>query len=111
MGRHAAPVPADEGAEVGADEHAELGAEVGADEGAAVGADEHAELGAAVRVVSGDPTPEELAAVIAVLQRQADEAAAAGRAQAETSPRDGWTRSARGMREPLQQGAWSRSLR
>ncbi|PZE59253.1 acyl-CoA carboxylase subunit epsilon [Curtobacterium sp. MCPF17_001] len=66
---------------------------------------------AGVRVVGGDPTPEELAAVIAVLQRQADEAAAAGRAQTESSPRDGWTRSARGMRGPLQQGSWSRSLR
>ncbi|NII42192.1 regulator of protease activity HflC (stomatin/prohibitin superfamily) [Curtobacterium flaccumfaciens] len=64
-----------------------------------------------VRVVGGDPSPEELAAVVAVLQRQADEAAAAGRAQAETAPRDGWTRSARGMREPLHQGSWSRSLR
>ena len=64
-----------------------------------------------VRVVGGDPTPEELAAVIAVLQRQADEAAAAGRARAESTPRDGWTRSARGMREPLHRGSWSRSLR
>jgi hypothetical protein len=64
-----------------------------------------------VRVVGGAPSPEELAAVVAVLQRQADEAAAAGRAQAETAPRDGWTRSARVMREPLHQGSWSRSLR
>jgi len=81
---------------------------------AAVPADAPADAPASVadvRVVGGHPSPEELAAVVAVLQRQADEAAAVGRAQAETSPRDGWTRSARGMREPLRQGAWSRSLR
>ncbi|GAA1494799.1 acyl-CoA carboxylase subunit epsilon [Curtobacterium herbarum] len=77
---------------------------------AAVPADAPASV-ADVHVVSGNPSPEELAAVIAVLQRQADDAAAAGRARAETTPRDGWTRSARGMREPLHQGAWSRSLR
>ncbi|ROP60391.1 acyl-CoA carboxylase epsilon subunit-like protein [Curtobacterium sp. PhB130] len=66
-----------------------------------------------VQVVSGDPTPEELAAVVAVLQRQADEAAAAGRAQVEVSPRVGWETSARGLRKPLPHGpgAWSRSLR
>jgi hypothetical protein len=80
--RHAAPVPADAPASV-----------------------------ADVRVISGEPSPEELAAVIAVLQRQDDEAAAAGRGPAEASPRDGWDRSARGMREPLQRGSWGRSLR
>ncbi|MBT1605233.1 Maf family protein [Curtobacterium flaccumfaciens pv. betae] len=61
MGRHAAAVPSDEPASV-----------------------------ADVRVVSGDPTPEELAAVVAVLQRQADEAAAAGRAAVVVEPRTGW---------------------
>lgn len=66
-----------------------------------------------VQVVSGDPTPEELAAVVAVLQRQADEAATAGRAQVEVSPRVGWEASARGLRQPLPHGpgAWARSLR
>ena len=66
-----------------------------------------------VRVVSGDPTPEELAAVIAVLQRQADEAAALGRPEITVSPRAGWDASARGLRRPLDhgQGAWVRSLR
>jgi hypothetical protein len=85
MGRHAAAVPADEPVHVGAD----------------------------VRVVAGDPSPEELAAVIAVLQRQADEAAAAGRAEVTVSPRSGWDASARGLRRPLEHGhgAWSRSLR
>jgi molybdopterin biosynthesis enzyme len=85
MGRHAAAVPADEPVPVGAD----------------------------VRVVTGDPTPEELAAVIAVLQRQADEAAAAGRAEVTVSPRSGWDASARGLRRPMEHGggAWSRSLR
>lgn len=84
MGRHAAPVPTDEPASV-----------------------------ADVRVVSGEPTPEELAAVIAVLQRQADEAAAAGRAEVVDEPRTGWQASARGLRRPLDHGpgAWGRSLR
>lgn len=77
---------------------------------AAVPADAPASV-ADVRVVRGGPTPEELAAVIAVLQRQADEAAAAGRAQTVASPRAGWTASARGMRQPLDRGSWSRSLR
>lgn len=79
---------------------------------AAVPADEAASV-ADVRVVSGDPTPEELAAVVAVLQRQADEVAAAGRARIETSPRAGWNASARGLRGtvPHGHGAWSRSLR
>ena len=80
---------------------------------AALPADEPTPVGAAVRVVSGDPTPEELAAVIAVLQRQADEVAAAGRAEVTVSPRAGWDVSARGVRRPLDHGpgAWSRSLR
>ncbi|WIE70967.1 acyl-CoA carboxylase subunit epsilon [Curtobacterium sp. MCJR17_020] len=84
MGRHAAPVPSDEPASV-----------------------------ADVRVVSGEATPEELAAVVAVLQRQADEAAAAGRAEVVDEPRTGWQASARGLRRPLDHGpgAWSRSLR
>ncbi|ROS47649.1 acyl-CoA carboxylase epsilon subunit-like protein [Curtobacterium sp. PhB128] len=66
-----------------------------------------------VRVVSGEPTPEELAAVVAVLQRQADEAAAAGRAEVVDEPRTGWQASARGLRRPLDHGpgAWGRSLR
>ncbi|MGY2897692.1 hypothetical protein ACVKXF_000304 [Curtobacterium sp. PvP017] len=84
MGRHAAPVPTDEPASV-----------------------------ADVRVVSGEPTPEELAAVVAVLQRQADEAAAAGRAEVVDEPRTGWQASTRGLRRPLDHGpgAWGRSLR
>ena len=66
-----------------------------------------------VRVVAGDPSPEELAAVIAVLQHQADQAAAAGPARVEVSPRAGWESDARGLRGPLPHGpgAWSRSLR
>ncbi|MBT2503063.1 acyl-CoA carboxylase subunit epsilon [Curtobacterium sp. ISL-83] len=66
-----------------------------------------------MQVVSGQPSPEELAAVIAVLQRQADEAAANGRAPVTESPRSGWDVSARGLRRPLEHGhgAWERSLR
>ncbi len=80
---------------------------------AAVPSDDPATVGADVRVVHGDPTPEELAAVIAVLQRQADEAAALGRAEVTVSPRAGWDASARGLRRPLDHGhgAWSRALR
>jgi len=91
MGRHAAHVPAD----------------------ATVTAEATAPVAADVRVVSGDPSPEELAAVVAVLQRQADEAAALGRAEVTDSPRAGWDTSARGLRRPLDhgRGAWSRSLR
>ncbi len=85
MGRHAAG-PADDapsGLAAGVDD-SDVGDAVGANgvedagTGLAVGAD--------VRVVSGNPSPEELAAVIAVLQRQADEAAAAGRAEVTESP-------------------------
>ncbi|AIV41544.1 hypothetical protein NI26_10430 [Curtobacterium sp. MR_MD2014] len=70
-------------------------------------------VGADVRVVAGDPSPEELAAVVAVLQRQADEVAATGRAEVTESPRTGWDASARGLRRPLEHGsgAWARSLR
>ncbi|MBF4584211.1 acyl-CoA carboxylase subunit epsilon [Curtobacterium sp. VKM Ac-2865] len=66
-----------------------------------------------VRVVAGAPSPEELAAVVAVLQHQADQAAAAGPARVEVSPRVGWESAARGLRGPLPHGpgAWSRSLR
>jgi len=88
MGRHAAvvpPVPVDAAVSAAAD----------------------------VRVVSGEPSPEELAAVIAVLQRQADEAAANGRPEVTVSPRSGWEASARGLRRALEHGVgvWPRSLR
>ncbi|MCM3520089.1 acyl-CoA carboxylase subunit epsilon [Curtobacterium sp. P97] len=91
MGRHAAHLPAD----------------------AAVPAAADGPVGADVRVVAGDPSPEELAAVVAVLQRQADEVAATGRAEVTDSPRTGWDASARGLRRPLEHGsgAWARSLR
>jgi len=93
MGRHAAAVPADEPTSVGADEPTSVGADV--------------------TVVAGEPSPEELAAVIAVLQRQADEVAATGRAEVTVSPRTGWDVSARGIRRPLEHGhgAWGRALR
>ncbi len=99
MGRHAAHVPAD----------------AAVPEGTAASTPDGATgpVVADVRVVAGDPSPEELAAVVAVLQRQADEAAALGRAEVTGSPRSGWDASARGLRRPLEHGhgAWSRSLR
>ncbi|WP_065960625.1 acyl-CoA carboxylase subunit epsilon [Curtobacterium sp. UCD-KPL2560] len=66
-----------------------------------------------VRVVAGEPSPEELAAVVTVLQRQADEAAALGAAEVAVSPRSGWEVSARGLRRPLDHGpgAWQRATR
>ncbi|MFJ6170961.1 acyl-CoA carboxylase subunit epsilon [Curtobacterium sp. NPDC092190] len=103
MGRHAAHLPADATMPAAAD------SPVGAD--TTVGPD--TTVGADVRVVAGDPSPEELAAVVAVLQRQADEVAATGRAEVTESPRTGWDASARGLRRPLEHGsgAWGRSLR
>jgi hypothetical protein len=67
----------------------------------------------AVQVLAGSPSPEELAAVIAVLQAQAEERERAGRARVEESPRSAWDASARGLRRPLDHGigAWTRSLR
>ncbi|MDM7888820.1 acyl-CoA carboxylase subunit epsilon [Curtobacterium sp. RHCJP20] len=99
MGRHAAHVPAD----------------AAVPEGTAASTPDGTTgpVVADVRVVAGDPSPEELAAVVAVLQRQADEAAALGRAEVTGSPRSGWDASARGLRRPIEHGygAWSRSLR
>ncbi len=67
--------------------------------------------GASIRVLAGSPTPEELAAVTAVLAAlEAEESAAAAR---RTVPRgqSGWQESQRSLRVPLHPGPgrWSRS--
>jgi hypothetical protein len=56
-----------------------------------------------LRVVKGDPTPEELAALVAVVQAMANGAAAqAGR---EERPRPEWRNPQRAVRRPLHRGA------
>lgn len=63
-----------------------------------------------VRIVTGNPTDDELAAVHAVIAAVLADQAAAGTPRLE--PRaDGWQRSARQMREPLAPGpgAWGAS--
>jgi hypothetical protein len=66
-----------------------------------------------MRVVAGAPTPEELAAVTAVLQAAEAQAAAAGRAVVDEAPRSAWDASARGLRKPVVRGgaAWRESMR
>ncbi|MCS0499499.1 acyl-CoA carboxylase subunit epsilon [Protaetiibacter mangrovi] len=66
-------------------------------------------LTAQVRVVGGDPTPEELAATTAVLQAALDELAGMHR-RAHRSPTR-WQRESKGLRAPLEPGAWNRWAR
>lgn len=62
---------------------------------------EPTDLGALLRVTAGDPTPEELAAIVAVVTEAYERENA--QAVAESSPRrSAWQVSARGLRTPLQ---------
>ena len=61
---------------------------------------------ASIRVVSGDPSAEELAAATAVLQATLDELAGVHR-QAQRAPTS-WERGRRGLRTPLARGGWDR---
>ena len=63
----------------------------------------------AIRVVAGDPTAEELAAATAVLQAALDELSGLQR-RAQRSPTT-WERERRGLRQPLERGAWNRWAR
>ncbi|MFZ7089098.1 acyl-CoA carboxylase subunit epsilon [Curtobacterium sp. RRHDQ10] len=74
------------------------------------GSTDSARTAPGMRVVAGTPTPEELAAVTAVLRAAADEAERVGRTRVDGAPRSAWDASARGLRTPLERGAWSRSL-
>ncbi|AYF98319.1 acyl-CoA carboxylase subunit epsilon [Protaetiibacter intestinalis] len=60
---------------------------------------------AELKVVGGDPTPEELAAASAVLQGALDEAA--GMRDAARRPRSAWERGRRNLRQPLPRGGWN----
>jgi hypothetical protein len=63
-------------------------------------------VGPSLRIIAGSPTPEELAAVTAVLAHALDEAAAE---QSQEPPRSSaWDRSRRGLRRTLHPGpgAW-----
>ena len=57
------------------------------------------------RVVTGSPTPEELAAVTAVLAALEAEAAAAPPAELAVGTASAWSRSQHGLRRPLVRGA------
>lgn len=59
-----------------------------------------------IRVVGGNPTREELAAATAVLRAALDELAGMQR-RAQRAPTT-WERERRGLRQPLERGAWNR---
>ncbi len=63
----------------------------------------------AIRVVGGDPSPEELAAATAVLRAALDEVAGMHRRAQRT--RSNWERESRGLRQPLEPGGWNRWAR
>jgi hypothetical protein len=63
--------------------------------------DQPAETTPALRVVKGDPTPEELAALVAVISARA---AAAGTPEPETGRASDWASYWRNVRRPLQHG-------
>ncbi len=65
-------------------------------------ATEPADLGPSIRIVSGSPTAEELAAVTAVLANALEEAAA--EQENEGSTQSAWDRSRATMRTPLHPG-------
>ena len=65
--------------------------------------------GDSIRVVGGDPTPEELAAATAVLRAALDEFAGLQR-RIQRAPTT-WERQRRGLRQPLERGAWNRWAR
>lgn len=80
-------------------------------DGAVHAADEHDApiTPADFRVISGNPTPQELAAVTVVLGAMLDEADTAPPA-APPAP-DAWARSQRSLRAPHLSGTWQHSLR
>jgi hypothetical protein len=61
-----------------------------------------------VRIVSGNPSDEEIAAVTAVLAALAEQRASAVAEEAVVPPPSAWERSRRGIRKPIEvgQGRW-----
>ena len=62
--------------------------------------------GADIRVIGGDPTPEELAAVTAVVTSALDVIAGERRRQS-LAAQSAWQRSQRPVRTPLRPGTWT----
>ena len=62
--------------------------------------------GADIRVIGGDPTPEELAAVTAVVTTALDVIASERRRKTSDS-QSAWERSQRAVRGPLRSGTWT----
>ena len=64
-----------------------------------------------LRVVSGSPSPEEVAALVAVLAAAAGGARSHGSSSRTDPPRSGWADHARAVRAPVQAGpgAWRAS--
>jgi hypothetical protein len=74
----------------------------------ASGSDEEApDLAARIRVTSGSPTPEEVAAVTAVMVATLEQLAEEAFVQEDDAP-SAWERSRRGLRRPLVRGEWRR---
>jgi hypothetical protein len=63
-----------------------------------------------IRIVSGDPDAEEIAAITAVLSAALDELGGEQRRRQNGGP-SGWQRSQRAIRSPLVRGAWRTSGR
>jgi len=59
-----------------------------------------------IRILSGNPTAEEIAAVSSVLTAALDELAGEHRRSRDAGP-SGWERSRRGLRVPLVRGTWT----
>ena len=59
-----------------------------------------------IRIIGGDPTVEELAAVTAVVTTALDAVAGEKRRQAQAS-QSAWQRSQRPVRRPLRAGTWA----
>lgn len=76
--------------------------------GAAPGADDDRPAGPALRVISGDASPEEIAALLAVIS-----ARSAGAPRRPEPAPSGWNDRSRGLRGPLPHGpgAWAASGR
>ncbi len=58
-----------------------------------------------IRITSGNPGPEEIAALTAVLTAALDQLAGESRREGQDAP-DAWGRSRRALRTPLPRGDW-----